>query len=60
MEIFINFKQIKWHWNKTKQKKLEASLKLLDEYLISVKTQENNTEALRTSKFSIGWNVKMC
>lgn len=42
MEIFTNFKQIEWHWNKTKQKKLETSLKLLNKYLISIDAQENN------------------
>lgn len=46
MEIFTNFKQIEWHWNKTKQKKLETSLKLLDKYLISIDAQENKTELL--------------
>lgn len=46
MENFTNFKQIEWHWNKTKQKKLETSLKLLDKYLISIDTQENKTELL--------------
>ncbi|MDO5307119.1 MAG: hypothetical protein Q4E83_05110 [bacterium] len=46
MEIFTNFKQIEWHWNKTKQKKLETSLKHLDKYLISIDAQENKTELL--------------
>ena len=46
MEIFANFKLIKWHWTKTKQKKLEKSLKYIDEYLLSIEELNNKSELL--------------
>ena len=46
MEIFANFKLIKWHWTKTKQKKLEKSLKHIDEYLLSIEELNNKSELL--------------